>query len=80
MEREERAESVSVSLYTDVMTVNTCSKPHPQPQSENSDFKLLHWNFSSKFTTFICTQVCKHVVGSSSDFSSLEDTFSQNNQ
>lgn len=28
-EREERVESVSVSLYEDVMTVNTRSKLHP---------------------------------------------------
>lgn len=78
MEREERAESVSVSLYEDVMTVNTRSKLHPIKMltaqcRENSDFKLLFYNLSSKFTTFIeC--ICKHVVGSFSDFSFLKDT------
>lgn len=78
MKREERAESVSSSLYTDVMTVNTRSNLAPTNMStaqcrENYDFKLLLCNFSSKFTTFI-EHICKLVVGSSGDFSSLEGT------
>lgn len=75
MEREGRADSVSVSLYKDVMTVNTRSNiKMPTAQcGENSDFKLQLCHLSTKFTTFI-EHICEHVVGSSSDFSFLKDT------